>query len=102
MTSHRPRTRRIAALALAGAPADHRRQPAGATIGARPGDFGHLMCAIVRHIDEALPVVVSRSALLVALGASALLCFASIPRRAPAWARAGARGRTSTGEPCRL
>jgi hypothetical protein len=119
MTSHRPRTRRIAALALAGAPADHRRQPAGATIGARPGDFGHLMCAIVRHIDEALPVVVSRSALLVALGASALLCFASVRRRhfaaptdrivckrrrgATAWARAGARAAVpTTGEQGRL
>jgi hypothetical protein len=40
MKSHRPRTRRIAALALAGTPADHRRQLAGATIGAGPGDFG--------------------------------------------------------------
>jgi hypothetical protein len=36
MKSHRPRSRRIAALALAGAPADHRRQLAGATIGASP------------------------------------------------------------------
>jgi hypothetical protein len=60
MKSHRPRSRRIAALALAGAPADHRRQPAGATIGARPGDVGHRRCAIVRHIDEVPPVVVSR------------------------------------------
>jgi hypothetical protein len=60
MKSHRPRCRRIAALALAGAPARRRRQPAGATTGTRPGDFGHLRCAIVRHIDEVLPVVVSR------------------------------------------
>jgi hypothetical protein len=113
MNSHRPRSRRIAALALAGAPAAHRRQLAGATTGARPGDFGQrvgrrnlatrpstirapraprvrrpgdnrdrrLGCTIARHIDEVLPVVMSSAALLVALDASALFCFASIRRR---------------------
>jgi hypothetical protein len=51
MKSHRPRTHRIAALSLAGAPADYRRQLAGATIGARPGDFGRPVARVSQPRD---------------------------------------------------